>query len=135
MGRCVDFILIIIPVEITGENVDDDPGARSIFVKERFTLRNFEGFESAGMNTSVEERCSTQYHAQQCLKLVRPPHVHDVLTSAKDFYPTLPMSRRRRARVYDVKRWVPEAGARAVSSAYISIGKCPGPFWNTTICC
>jgi hypothetical protein len=100
-----------------GENVDDDPGARSIFLKEGFTLRKVEAFESAGMNTSVEEGCRTRYHAQQSLKFLQLPHIHDVHTSAKKLYPILPMRRRRRARVYDMECWLHEGGARAVSSA------------------
>ena len=47
-------MLVFIVLDALGENVDDDPGAWSIFLEEALTFPRIEFFESTGMNTSVE---------------------------------------------------------------------------------
>jgi hypothetical protein len=49
-----DFVLVCILVDVPNKDVDDDPRARPIFLKEALTFGKIEVVENTGMNVSVE---------------------------------------------------------------------------------
>jgi len=53
-GRFADFALVFTLLDLPGENADDDPGTRSIFLKKFLSCLKIEVVETAGMNTSAE---------------------------------------------------------------------------------